>query len=178
MGKTVNRREYARRVIAASPAYPSNPLRPWQLITAPLLGLLVWLAVTAPGAMSDLASLPLGDWRWFVGVRVTVILMCGMALFVVRGHPPLLTAAMLLTAVGLTFRIGVGQTLEEPLTLGFALLMLALITLPIGVIVRPNAADRLRAAAARVALLERENAELRQRAQVAEAKARLRQERL
>jgi hypothetical protein len=56
-------------------------------------------------------------------------------------------------------RIGLGQVTQEPLSLGFTLLLLALAVLPIRVIVRPNQDDTIRQQAEELARLKGETHE-------------------
>ncbi|PJI52967.1 hypothetical protein CTI14_35085, partial [Methylobacterium radiotolerans] len=94
--------------------------------------------------LADLASIPVGDWRAFVLARGTVIILAVYALAFVRTYHALVGVGMTLTVAGLGLRIGLGQVTQEPLSLGFALLLLALAVLPVRVIVRPNQDDVIR----------------------------------
>lgn len=139
----MTRRESARRIIAARDDFPDYPLKTWHIVVASLIAVLVFFAIVAPGAVSDLSRLELLDWRGYILVRITIILLSGLALFVVRGNRPIFTAALLASMTGLSLRMGVGQTFEEPLTLGLACLMFALGLIPISIMVRPNSSDKL-----------------------------------
>jgi succinate dehydrogenase hydrophobic anchor subunit len=126
------------------------------LMVAMTLG---WAAGRAPGLLADLSSIPVGDWRVFVLARVSVIILAVYALVFVRTYHALVGVGMALTVAGLGLRIGLGQVTQEPLSLGFTLLLLALAVLPIRVIVRPNQDDTIRQQAEELARLKGETHE-------------------
>lgn len=153
---TTAKTKAGRRVKRSEPTYPHAPLRWWHvglLLMAVIVG---WAAVRAPGVLADLASIPVGDWRAFVLARGTVIILAVYALAFVRTYHALVGVGMTLTVAGLGLRIGLGQVTQEPLSLGFALLLMALAVLPIRVIVRPNQDDVIRRQAAELARLKGE----------------------
>ena len=128
----------------AAPAYPHAPFRLWHAALLLLALLLGWAAIRAPGVLADLSSIPVGDWRAFVLARGTVIILAVYALVFVRPANLLVLAGLMFTFAGLSLRIGLGQVTQEPLSLGFTLLLLALAVLPVRVIVRPNQDDTIR----------------------------------
>lgn len=150
-----------RTLAAHNPLQPHPPVRWWHALVLAFAGVLGWFAIQAPAALADLAAHPLGDWRAFILARGTVVILAVYALVFVRAYHPLVGAAMICTVAGLGLRIGLGQVTQEPLTVGYSLLLLALAIMPIRVIIRPNAdellasqADTIRALTARVAQLE------------------------
>ncbi|AWT34506.1 hypothetical protein DM785_02305 [Deinococcus actinosclerus] len=126
-----------------------------------LIVLLGYFAINAPAALADAAAHPLADWRAFVLARGTVALLAVYALVGVRSYHPLVGAGLVATILGMGLRIGLGQVTQEPLSVGYALLLLALSVLPIRVIIRPNADDRLRVQDELIAELRAENARLK-----------------
>jgi hypothetical protein len=141
---TQTRRNRVRRAIAAQNPLQHPPLRWWHLMAAVIILALAWLAVRAPGLLADVASYPLAGWETFVIVRCTVIILSAYALLFVRSYHPLIGFGLFVTAAGLLLRVGLNQVTEEPLSLGFALLLLALGLIAVRVIIRPNAEDTVR----------------------------------
>lgn len=136
--------ERIRRAVAAQAAPTHAPLRPWHIVLFVVTLALGWLAIRAPGLLADVAAYPLADWQWFGRVRWAVIILATYALVFVRAYHPVVGLGMAATILGLGVRIGLGQITEEPLTVGHALLLLALVTLPVRVITRPNDAELIR----------------------------------
>lgn len=159
MNAKTNRRartDALRRAWAAhNPLQAHPPLRWWHGVILALAVFLMALAVLAPGVLSDLASTPIADWRWFVRARSTVIILCLVALVGVRAYHWLIGVAMVLSVAGMCLRIGLGQMTQEPLTLGFALLLLALAIIPVRVILRPNDTDLITQQAEEIRTLRR-----------------------
>lgn len=159
------RREALRRAWAAhNPLTVHPPLRWWH--GALLLGLLGLssLTIQAPGVLADLAGIRVADWEWFVRGRSTIIILCAIALIGVRSYRPLIGLGMVMTVVGLSLRLGNNQMTQEPLTLGFALLLLALAVVPIRVIIRPNPDDLIAQLSEQVQAGDRELAAAREEA--------------
>lgn len=176
------RREALRRAWAShNPLTAHPPLRWWH--GALLLGILSlsYVTIQAPGVLADLAGLRIADWEWFVRARSTVIILCAFALVGVRSYRPLIGAGMVLTIVGLSLRLGNNQLTQEPLTLGFALLLLALAVVPVRVIIRPNPDDlivqyqeRAETAEGELARCQRAETEATLRAEAAELALKMR----
>lgn len=154
-------RSSVRAAIRAQSPLQHPRFRWWHALALVLSGLLGYLAIQAPASLADLAAHPLGDWRAFVLARGTVAILAIYALVFVRSYHPLVGAGLVATILGMGLRIGLGQVTEEPLTWGYACLLLALSVLPIRVIIRPNADDRLRVQDEQITELRAENARLR-----------------
>ncbi|MCD0155996.1 hypothetical protein [Deinococcus sp. 6GRE01] len=136
-------------------------MRWWHALILVVAMVLGWFAIQAPAALADMAAHPVGDWRAFVMSRGTVVILAVYALVFVRSYHPLVGVAMICTVAGLGLRIGLGQVTQEPLTIGYSLLLVSLAIIPIRVIIRPNADDLLatqtttiRTLTARIAELE------------------------
>ncbi|GAA4015762.1 hypothetical protein GCM10022631_30000 [Deinococcus rubellus] len=118
----------------------------WWHITA-LLGVLLLgaAAIHIPGVLADAGSYPLAGWQAFVMAREAVVIFSLYALVFVRSYTPLIGFGLLVSIIGLLLRLGITQITHEPLTVGYALLLVALCVLPVRVIVRPNDNDRIKA---------------------------------
>lgn len=150
----MNRRERTRRILAAQNPLQHPPMTARHVVGLVMVIALAWIAVAAPGPLADVSRATVGGWEAFVLARLTVIFLCGYALFFVRSYHWIVAVGLTLTIVGLCLRIGVGQITGEPLTVGFSLLLLALVSLPLRIIVRPNDRDRIRTLEAQVRELE------------------------
>jgi hypothetical protein len=72
-----------------------------------------------------------------------VILLLSYAMFLVRGLHPLMYVAMPAAVIGICLRLGEIRITHEPLTLGFALSLLALAVFAVRVVTRqPDMATR------------------------------------
>lgn len=144
------------RTLAAHNPLQHPPLRWWHGLMLALAVLLGWLVNVAPVLMADLSSLVVADWKSSVLLRSTIILLSVYALVFVRSYHPLIGLALSLAALGGAARVGVVQTTEEPLTLGAALVLGALLLIPIRVIIRPNDSDLIAQLSERAERAERE----------------------
>ena len=150
------RREHLRRALAAQSPLQHPLLRWWHLALLLLSATLGWAAIQAPGALADLAAYTIGDWQAFVQAQGTVIILAAYALVFVRSYHALTGLGLIATILGLSLRIGMGQVTEEPLTVGYVLLLLALAATPVRVIVRPNESDVVRQQAEEIRRLKGE----------------------
>ena len=151
---TVRRRDHVRRVLAAQSPLQHPPLRWWHGLLLALSAVLGWLAIRAPGLLADIAAYPVADWQAFVLARGTVIILAAYALVFVRSYHWLAGVGMTCTVVGLSLRVGLGQVTQEPLSVGFVLLLAALAALPVRIIIRPNERDVIRQLRERLARQE------------------------
>ena len=138
------RREHLRRALAAQSPLQHPPLRWWHLALLLLSATLGWAAIQAPGALADLAAYTIGDWQAFVQAQGTVIILAVYALVFVRSYHPLTALGLIATVLGLSLHIGLGQVTEEPLTLGYLLILIGIAIPPVRIIVRPNQDDVIR----------------------------------
>ena len=150
------RREHLRRALAAQSPLQHPPLRWWHVLLFVLASALGWLAIRAPGLLADMAAYPVGGWHAFVQARGAVIILATYALVFVRSYHALTGLGLIATILGLSLRIGMGQVTEEPLTVGYVLLLLALAATPVRVIVRPNGSDVVRQQAEEIRRLKGE----------------------
>lgn len=151
---TTAKTKTGRRVKRSEPTYPHAPFRWWHGLIFLLALVLGWLAIRAPGLLADVSSIPVGDWRMFVLLRGTVIILAVYSLVFVRTYHAVIGAGMVFGFVGLSLRIGWGQVTQEPLSLGLLFTLLSLAVVPIRVIVRPNQDDVIRRQAAEIARLK------------------------
>ena len=125
-----------------------TPFRPprftvWHGLLSVLLALLFLAQQSTPGLLADVSSIVVGDWQVGVVFRITVILLMAYALFLVRGLHPLMYVAMPLCVVGICLRLGEVRITHEPLTLGFAAVLLSLAVFAVRVVTRqPDMATR------------------------------------
>ncbi len=158
MARTITRRghDHVRRVLAAQSPLQHPPLRWWHVLLFVLASALGWLAIRAPGLLADMAAYPVGDWQAFVQAQGTVIILATYALVFVRSYHLMTALGLIATILGLSLRIGLGQVMEEPLTAGHVLLLLALGAAPVRVIVRPNGSNVVRQQAEEIRRLKEE----------------------
>lgn len=138
------RLEHLRRALAAQSPLQRPPLRWWHLALLLLSATLGWAAIQAPGALADLAAYTIGDWQAFVLVRGTVIILAVYALVFVRSYHWINAVGLVCSIVGLSLGIGPGQITQEPLTLGYLLILIGIAIPPVRIIVRPNQDDVIR----------------------------------
>ncbi|WP_407538860.1 hypothetical protein Q0M94_28590 (plasmid) [Deinococcus radiomollis] len=125
-----------------------SPFRPprftvWHAGLFLVLALLFLAQQSTPGLLADVGSLVVGDWQVGVVSRITVILLHSYAMFLVRGIHPLMYVACPITVIGLCLRLGEIRITHEPLTLSFALVLLALAIFAVRVVTRqPDMATR------------------------------------
>lgn len=133
-------RKRSRR--AAVAPYGRSAVRWWHWAAAPLVALLAFLDLYAPGFMADLNHWMLsGDYRWMLGLRIALALFCAWAFFGVRSYHVLIGVYLVLVIVGQALRLGDTWAVGEPLSAGTLILLLALFIIPVRVITRPNEAD-------------------------------------
>ena len=118
-----------------------NPFQPpkfkwWHGLLALFFLGLMWAQQKAPGYFADLSGSPVGNWEAGVLARVTVIWLSLYAMLLVRTLHPVGYAAMILSVIGISLRLGEIRITHEPLTLGAALLQLGLALYAIRIITR------------------------------------------
>ena len=104
--------------------------------------------------LGDLGSVTLGGWEVFTGLRGLLWVMAVWALIGVRTTSTALEIALLFSVIGIPMRAGLVPYTEEPLTLGWAVLLLVQYGLVLHVVLRPNQADVIHAL--KTALAERD----------------------
>ena len=115
----------------------------WHGLLSVLLTGLFLAQQNTPGLLADIGGIVLGDWQAGVVARITVVLLMAYAMFLVRGLHPLMYVAMPLSVIGICLRLGEIRITHEPLTLGFASVLLALAVFAVRVITRqPDMATR------------------------------------
>lgn len=130
------RSDRLRRFTRAHTPFQPPAFTIWHgLLSAFLLSLLL-AQQRAPGLLSDVSGLQVGDWQAGILARQTVILLNLYALLAVRGLHPLMYVAMPTTVIGLCLRLGEIRMTHEPLSLGFTLSLVALALFAVRVITR------------------------------------------
>jgi hypothetical protein len=125
-----------------------TPFRPprftvWHGLLSVVLTVLFLAQQSTPGLLADFSGIVVGDWQVGIVSRITVILLLSYAMFLVRGLHPLMYVAMPAAVIGICLRLGEIRITHEPLTLGFALSLLAFAVFAVRVVTRkPDMATR------------------------------------
>ena len=102
------------------------------------------LGMKSPGLLADLSSVHVGDYHALTLACTTVWILSVYALVAVRSYHPFIGVALLFEMLFFPLRVGVFQTVQEPLSLGILGLLVPMAILPIRVIIRLNDADKIR----------------------------------
>ena len=128
--------EKLRRFTRAHSPFQPPKFRVWHGLLALFFLALIWGQQKAPGVFADLSSHALGNWEASVLARVTVIWISLYAMLFVRTLHPMGYAAMILTVVGMGFRLGEIRITHEPLTVGASFVLLGLALYAMRIITR------------------------------------------
>ena len=108
----------------------------WHALIFLIFPLLMFGQQRAPGFFADVSRYAVGNWEAGIMARVTIIWLSLYAMLLVRTLHPLGYAAMLVSVVGVSLRLGEVRIVHEPLTFGSALLLLGLALYAIRIITR------------------------------------------